>query len=256
MRKKLFVFTVAVALLISMLPMYNVFAAEKPAWIWEPAKSEWSPDTVGTGENAEDNSYTTFTTKKGELEGLVYPGAATGALASSSMGSIDTEAGQVALVKYRTSVEDKVYGEFFWHNGVEHGSKRFEYVHDGNWNFVTVDLTKEATGAEWQSSAAINWFRMDFANNIDTDKTYSVDIAYIAFFASEAEAQAYAEADGQGTAPAPDDNKDEDNGNKDDNTGSDTQPPKTGDVDMIVAIAAAGLVLSMLLKKKLLLNKI
>ncbi|MBS5842926.1 MAG: hypothetical protein KIC77_05530 [Clostridiales bacterium] len=251
MRKKLFVFTVVAALLISMLPTNSIFAAEKPAWIWEPAKSEWTPDTLGTGENAEDNSYTTFTTKEGELEGLVYPGSQTGALASSSLGSIDTEAGQVALVKYRTSVEDKVYGEFFWYNGAEHGSKRFEYVHDGNWHFVIVDLAKEASGAEWQSSAEINWFRLDFANNIDTDKTYSVDIAYIAIFADEAEAQAYADADGQGATLAPDDNKDEDNGNKEDPTGGDTQPPKTGDVDMIVAIAAAGLVLSVLLKKKI-----
>lgn len=75
-----------------------------------------------------------------------------------------------------------MYGEFFWYNGAEHGSKRFEYVHDGNWHFVIVDLTKEASGAEWQSSAEINWFRLDFANNIDTDKTYSVDIAYICNF--------------------------------------------------------------------------
>ena len=78
-----------------------------------------------------------------------------------------------------------------------------------------------------------------------------MDIAYIAIFADEAEAQAYADADGQGATLAPDDNKDEDNGNKEDPTGGDTQPPKTGDVDMIVAIAAAGLVLSVLLKKKI-----
>ena len=259
MKKKLFALIVVAAMLISMFSMSSVFAAAEPSWIWKPAEDGHATGFGAcTSQDADDASYTTFTTISKSLEGFAYPGAdvlapeAGGNLAKSDMGAIDTAQGKFALIKYRTTAEDKVYGELVWHNLTEHGYTTFEYVNDGEWHFAVVDLTKDA----WTSVPEISWFRYDFANGLsDADEeTYSVDLAYIAMFASEADANAYAAADGEGTVPDPDDGKDDNkddnkNDNKDDNKG-DTQPPKTGDVNIIVAVAAAGLVLTVILKKK------
>ena len=79
MKKKLIAFSVIAALLISMLSMSSVFAAEEPVWIWRPAEDGYvTDDGMGTGEDAEDGSYTTFTTVEGTVEGYFYPGSAGG----------------------------------------------------------------------------------------------------------------------------------------------------------------------------------
>lgn len=103
MKKKLIAFSVIAALLISMLSMSSVFAAEEPVWIWRPAEDGYvTDDGMGTGEDAEDGSYTTFTTVEGTVEGYFYPGSAGGNLTAGGMDPIDTIA-TIALVKYRTT---------------------------------------------------------------------------------------------------------------------------------------------------------
>lgn len=251
MKKKLIAFSVIAALLISMLSMSSVFAAEEPVWIWRPAEDGYvTDDGMGTGEDAEDGSYTTFTTVEGTAEGYFYPGSAGGDLTAGGMDPIDTIA-TIALVKYRTTVPSSVNAQFAWHNGSAHDFKSFRYTGDGEWHFAIADLTTDTdSGAgPWTDAASINWFRFDFANNIAADQTYSVDVAYIALFESEEDAQAYAEADGGAVVPAPGEDEDQDG----DGSGGTEEPapPQTGDVSVIVAVAAAALVLTMLLKKKL-----
>ena len=68
MKKKCIAFAAAAALLISILSMGSVFAAEEPIWIWYPAEDGYVTDPgQGTAEDAEDGSYTTFTSEEGTV---------------------------------------------------------------------------------------------------------------------------------------------------------------------------------------------
>lgn len=255
MKKKLLAFTVVAALLISVLSMGSVFAATEPNWTWYPVEDGHAVNFGAcTSEESEDGTYMTFSTVLDSAEGFAYPGTdgpadpITGNLTTSNMGPIDTKTTKVALIKYRTTAEDKVYGEFVWHNGTEHGFREFSYVNDGEWNFAVVDMETDSSGGAWAGIDEMAWFRFDFANNISKDVVYSVDIAYIAMFANEADARAYAETEGDAVVPDPGDKED---GDKEDGDQDETTPPQTGDVSLIVAVAAAGFVLTIVLRKKL-----
>ena len=252
MKKNCIAFAVAAALLISILSMGSVFAAEEPIWIWYPAEDGYVTDPgQGTAEDAEDGSYTTFTSEEGTVEGYFYPGSAAASLSGGGLDQIDTIA-TVALVKYRTTAPESVNAQFAWHNGAAHGFKSFPYTGDGEWHFAITDLTTDtdAGSGPWTDALMINWFRFDFANNYTAeDPAYSVDLAYIAMFESEEDAQAYAEEDGGATFPGADDNDDQQGG--EDEGKDEPMPPQTGDISVIVAVAAAALVLTILLKKRL-----
>lgn len=252
MKKNCIAFAVAAALLISILSMGSVFAAEEPIWIWYPAEDGYVTDPgQGTAEDAEDGSYTTFTTEEGTVEGYFYPGSAGGSLSGGGLDQIDTIA-TVALVKYRTTAPESVNAQFAWHNGAAHDFKSFPYTGDGRMAFCnhgSYDGHRCRLRAV-DGRLMINWFRFDFANNYTAeDPAYSVDLAYIAMFESEEDAQAYAEEDGGATFPGADDNDDQQGG--EDEGKDEPTPPQTGDISVIVAVAAAALVLTILLKKRL-----
>lgn len=254
MKKKIFSFIVVAALLVSAFSVLNVSAAVEPEWIWTPSEDGFSDgNELCTGTDSDDGTYTTLSTIMTQPEGFTYLGSGAN-LANTAMGAIDTETSKVALLKYRTSMDEKVYGEFVWHNGSAHGFREFTYVHDGNWNFAIVDMTKDISSgsAEWTSIPQMTWFRYDFANNLDADKTYDVDVAYLAFFENEADAKAYADADKSATVPDDNPSKPDDTQKPDDkpNDNPNENPPKTGDASVIFAIAAAGLVLTVVMKKK------
>jgi len=252
MKKKLLAFTIIMAMLISVLSISSVFAAAEPSWIWKPAEDGYSSETLGTGTDAADKSYTTFSSSSREVEGFAFPGESMD-LSATSLGIIDPEDGSIVLIKYRTTADASVSGELVWSNDFDTFANIYvPYTNDGEWHFAIVDLTDFQGAGAWKDLSNVTCFRFDFVNNTN-NQSYSLDLAYLAIFASESDAQAYADADTQGTTPEPgkDDNKDDNkNDNKDDNKG-DTQPPKTGDVDIIVAVAAAGLVLTVVLKKRL-----
>lgn len=247
MKKMISIVLVTAFTLISIFSLASVSAAAEPGWIWYPAEDGYVTDAgLCTGENAADNSYATFTSNAGQQEGYFYPGAAAGNI-SGSLSPIPT-VNTIALVKYRTSADNsKVDGQFVWHNGTAHGFKSFDYQNDGQWHFAVVNLENEDTGGKWTDIPVLGWFRFDFVNNTEGN-AYSMDLAYIAMFETEEDANEYAAADGSETPVTPPTKNPEE---APPTQNPSTNPPKTGDANVVFAIAAAGIVLSVILKKKL-----
>lgn len=255
MKRKIFSLAIALAMLVAAFSALPVSAAAEADWIWYPATDGYVTDAgLCTAEDSADGQYTTFTSNEGKPEGYYYPGESSGNLNGSDMGAIPTTL-TVALVKYRTTSPESIIGEFVWHNGAAHGQKEFQYVHDGEWHYAIVSFADVTGDGVWNRESDMNWFRYDFVN-VTEGKSYSVDCAFVAMFASEADAQSFADADAQGNIADPSaTTKPSDPTTKpaDPTKAPDKKPDnsKTGDMGLIFVVAAAGLVLSVVAKKKL-----
>ena len=96
-------------------------------------------------------------------------------------------------IKYRTKASvTKASMLFSWANGFSARQVDWNWVNDGKWNTVTIDITSAKRSAAADIAAGSNdWLRFDFFNTVGDDKTgLSVDIAYIAFFNAESDAVA------------------------------------------------------------------
>ena len=157
----------------------------EPGWIWYPAKDSYQTSNTDATDSA-DGTYTTFTSSAGIAgDAGAYPGKNAGALdQDANLGAINADAYKYVLLKYKTATAG-LKGEILALAGAA-SSGDFEYTNTNDeWTTQVVDMSGVAT---WTGSVA--WFRFDALNNM----AGSIDIEYVALFATEDEAIAWANA--------------------------------------------------------------
>lgn len=122
-----------------------------------------------------ENGYITYTSTGGDPR------------SASHLVPAGTTLGRYMVIRYRTSASS--HGEVFVGSGTDATSDSnvsFQYVQDGNWHYVVVDLFQSADFD--RETCVVNHFRNDYLRSAD-----SIDIEYYAFFNNYDEAVFYAE---------------------------------------------------------------
>ena len=177
-----------IAMAVSLMLILNTFAgvsmnsfAAEPGWIWRAA-SDGYINLSGLVAEDVDGIYTTFTANA--TDGYFYPGQGAGDLtASPSLGAIDATTNKYAVIRYRTSAVGAVGQMLAGNTAPDFQQNYFNYSADGQWHEDIIDLSIYSS---W--TGLIKWFRLDIIDNVASG---SIDIDYLAFFATRADAEEY-----------------------------------------------------------------
>ena len=151
------------------------------AYLADVAVNGFAPNQIASAVVSEDGSYVTITSGQGG-DPYFYP--------FSPGDTVVDKGAQYVVVKYRTTYSGTgTNGEFFVGSGAGPtggaDEAKFEYVADGKWQTVIVDLSTVTTVNE---NFDLNYLRYDFY--LGAQDT-SIDIAYMAAFNSVEAALAY-----------------------------------------------------------------
>lgn len=169
--KKIFITFITVTAFLILFPVCS--NAVSIADIYQGDELCYSPHDIVSGVTVTNNGeYATYTAVNGDP--YIYLRATTASVSD-----------KYVLIKYRTSAA--LSGQLYFKSAEP--SVLINWNGDGEWNTIIVDAT--AAGVNWSNKSI---FRFDpLHSNSATVSGNSIDIEYIAFFASESEALRYAQ---------------------------------------------------------------
>jgi len=179
--KKILAFVVSLALVINLFAGISLTtSAATPAWVWYPATHGYCVLTNMTSVDNTTENYTTFTATA--VDGFAYPGTQAAGVLSQNTGlsAINATANKYIAIKYRTSVAN---GRAELLATGAHIANLPAYIGDGQWHTLIYYI------AEPTWTGTIEWFRLDFIDNLSSG---SIDIASVAMFPTLAAAEEFA----------------------------------------------------------------